>query len=201
MAVSAKEVEVRIKHLYPNLNLSRKRMDELSDRLSKIPSDEAKEEEIDKAIANANQFYSFEEIAKKDDKKRSEDKKPDPKPDPEPTSGGDNTQEATPAWAQGLISTVSDLGNVVQVIVTGKVAKDCFGNSTVFKDAPDSIKKMYEDRINPKSDVSIEDQVKGFEEEFNTVIQFKSNTSEFSGTPTNSTGNGEATDDEVNKHF
>ena len=39
-------------------------MDELSDRLSKIPSDEAKEEEIDKAIANANQFYSFEEIAK-----------------------------------------------------------------------------------------------------------------------------------------
>lgn len=39
-------------------------MDELSDRFCEIPTDKAKEEEIDQAITNANQFYFFKNSRK-----------------------------------------------------------------------------------------------------------------------------------------
>lgn len=87
MAVEAKKIKDRLRALYPKANLSTKRMDDISAKLSKKLPDDADEAAIDEVITdyNDNGAMTFEEIAKADDKIRTlEAKKPESKPEVQP---------------------------------------------------------------------------------------------------------------------
>lgn len=86
MAVPKEKVKARLKALFPETNLTRKRLDELSAKLAERPEDEASDEDIDKVINdfNENSLLSIEDIAKNDDRMVSLTKKAAEKKDDTP---------------------------------------------------------------------------------------------------------------------
>lgn len=105
MAVEASKVKARLRALFPKANLSSKRLDEISDKLGKKIEDNATDAQIDEAVTEQNELYSFEEIAKNDDRARTERKKVEHKE--EEKEEAKPNEEQMPAWAKQLVDTVN----------------------------------------------------------------------------------------------
>lgn len=105
MAVEASKVKARLRSLFPKANLSSKRLDEISDKLGKKIEDNATDAQIDEAVTEQNELYSFEEIAKNDDRARTERKKVEHKE--EEKEEDKPNEEQMPAWAKQLVDTVN----------------------------------------------------------------------------------------------
>lgn len=106
MAVEASKVKARLRALFPKANLSSKRLDEISDKLGKKIEDNATDAQIDEAVTEQNELYSFEEIAKNDDRARTERKKVEPAPEPkeEPTDANEKLLKAIEALTAKVTS-------------------------------------------------------------------------------------------------
>lgn len=109
MAVEASKVKARLRTLFPKANLSSKRLDEISDKLGKKIEDNATDAQIDEAVTEQNELYSFEEIAKNDDRARTERRKTEPEPKPkeeeqEPTDANEKLLKAIEALTAKVTS-------------------------------------------------------------------------------------------------
>lgn len=108
MAVEASKVKARLRALFPKANLSSKRLDEISDKLGKKIEDNATDAQIDEAVTEQNELYSFEEIAKNDDRARTERRKTEPEPklkeEEEPTDANDKLLKAIEALTAKVTS-------------------------------------------------------------------------------------------------
>lgn len=106
MAVEASKVKARLRALFPKANLSSKRLDEISDKLGKKIEDNATDAQIDEAVTEQNELYSFEEIARNDDRARTERKKVEPTPEPveEPTDANEKLLKAIEALTAKVTS-------------------------------------------------------------------------------------------------
>ena len=105
MAVEASKVKARLRALFPKANLSSKRLDEISDKLGKKIEDNATDAQIDEAVTEQNELYSFEEIARNDDRARTERKRVEHKE--EEKEEEKPNEEQMPAWAKRLVDTVN----------------------------------------------------------------------------------------------
>lgn len=156
MAVEASKVKARLRALFPKANLSTKRLDEISDKLGKKVEDNATDAQIDEALEEYNGIYSFEDIAKNDDRLRTDRKKDVPKKDEDYHDA--KAEDDMPAWAKSLMDTVNGfkeerkaqtleqrfrsdirLKNVNPLLFTGRIPKteEDFENSvdSLVKDA------------------------------------------------------------------
>lgn len=212
MAVEVQKIKDRIKALFPNVNLSQARIDEVSDRLAKLPSNDADQAAIDAVVNNANAFMPFDGIAKEDDRVRNlealtkkKEEKPSPTPSPSPTPVVEIDKKDTPEWVKGLIDSNKTLVEKVTALEQGKVienktqvATKVFESSEVLKSMKPEIKEKWMKRIDLDSETSFEDQVKGLEDEYSDLVQTHNNSQEFAGTPPKGFSSEEATDEEVN---
>lgn len=71
--VITEKIKARLRVLFPKANLSKKRIDDISAKLSKKLDEESTEEQIDELLTDYNEIapMSFEELAKQDDKIRT----------------------------------------------------------------------------------------------------------------------------------
>jgi hypothetical protein len=116
------KIIARLKAKFPGVNLSKKRLDAIADKLAKKVE---KEEDIDEALDEANELMDFAQVAKDDDRVRTleaEAKKPKQEPKKEDSSDGKEPAkgEEIPAWAKGLVDTNKQLLEKVTLLETGK---------------------------------------------------------------------------------
>ena len=108
------KVLARLKALFPGVNLSKTRKDKIADYVvSKI----TEEDEIDDKLNDYNDFMSFADIAKNDDRQREADNKKakdeadaKAKADAEAAGkGAEDNQDDMPAWAKPLMTKITSL--------------------------------------------------------------------------------------------
>lgn len=104
----------RLRALFPGVNLSKTRKDKIADYVvSKITT----EDEIDDKLNDYNDFMSFADIAKNDDRQREADNKKakdeadaKAKADAEAAGkGAEDNQDEMPAWAKPLMTKITSL--------------------------------------------------------------------------------------------
>jgi hypothetical protein len=105
------KIIARFRAKYPNVNLTKKRLDEISARLESKITDE---NEIDAKLDDLNEIITFTEIAKQDDRLvQLEALKLDKKPTDPPTPPIDplktTDDEIMPAWAKALVDRSTEL--------------------------------------------------------------------------------------------
>lgn len=125
------KVLARLKAKHPGVNLSKTRLDKISDYVVKKVAAEATDEEIDTVIDDLNDFQPFADIAKADDRQRLADKKAKDEADAKAKAdaeaaaaagkgGKDDDQDDTPKWAKALIDTNAALQARLDKIEKGK---------------------------------------------------------------------------------
>ena len=206
MAVKPEIIKARLKVLFPKANLSTKRLDALAAKLAPMPVDDADDAAVDLILNQANDFNSFEEIAREDDRVRTLEARVNPTPAPAPTPSPEPTPtptsipaqaDDTPAWAKTLIETNQKLTADIEAIKTGKIietkkqtAQSVFDASEVLKGLKPEIRTNWLGRIDVNSETPIEDQVKNLETEFTDIRQAVAESTRYSGpTPTGTSGN------------
>lgn len=207
MAVKPEIIKARLKVLFPKANLSQKRIDAIAAKLAPMPADDADDAAVDVVLNQANDFNSFEEIAREDDRVRTLEAKANPTPAPAPTPNPEPTPapvtpvaspaDDTPAWAKTLIETNQKLTADIEAIKTGKIietkkqtAQSVFDASEILKGLKPEIRTNWLNRIDVNSETPIEDQVKNLETEFTDIRQAVAETTRYSGpTPSGTTGN------------
>lgn len=206
MAVKPEIIKARLKVLFPKANLSQKRIDAIAAKLAPMPADDADDAAVDVVLNQANDFNSFEEIAREDDRVRTLEAKANPTPAPAPTPTPEPTPtptgipapaDDTPSWARTLIESNQKLTADIEAIKTGKIietkkqtAQSVFDASEVLKGLKPEIRTNWLGRIDVNSETSIEDQVKNLETEFTDIRQAVAETTRYSGpTPTGTSGN------------
>lgn len=115
MSLKAKIIE-RFKAKFPNLNLSKERLDAMADRMDAKITEES---QIDEKLDELNEINPFEDIAKLEDRVRNAEriakekvkgKEPKEKEkEPEPKEELPKENDDTPAWAKALLQEVSAL--------------------------------------------------------------------------------------------
>jgi hypothetical protein len=142
------KVKARLRALFPGVNLSKTRLDKIADSVaSKITT----EDEIDDKLNDFNDFMPFSDIAKSDDRQRAIDKKAqddaDAKAKADAEAGDDITkvddQDKVPAWAKGLLATVTDL----KTQLAGEKGKSTINDlkaAAKLKGIPESIAARYQ---------------------------------------------------------
>lgn len=200
MAVEKSKVVARIKALFPKANLSQKRLDELSDKLSKKPADDADDAAIDEVINDFNEILSIEDIAKGDDRTRtleSEKKKAEElaaknksgkKPDPKEEEEEEEEPEGMTPFEKAMLKKFGDLKSDIDSIKTGTVlqnkkqtATQLFEKSEVLKGLKEELKPRWINRIDVESETSIEDQIKDLETEYSELVQINADNSDYAG--------------------
>lgn len=207
MAVKPEIIKARLKVLFPKANLSQKRIDAIAAKLAPMPADDADDAAVDVVLNQANDFNSFEEIAREDDRVRTLEAKanlttaPAPAPNsgttPAPVTPVVTPADETPAWAKTLIETNQKLTTDIEAIKTGKIietkkqtAQSFFDASEILKGLKTDIRTNWLGRIDVNSETPIEDQVKNLETEFTDIRQAVAETTRYSGpTPSGTTGN------------
>lgn len=159
MAVEKTRIIGRLRALFPKANLSTNRLNELADRLSKKPADDADDAAIDVILNDANDVYPFMDIAKGDDKIRdleAKAKKPagdDPK-EPKEIELPDDT----PEWAKALLKQNQELAGKLQGFEASqqhKTIAEKFASDERVKNIPASIR----DKFIPSDETKMEDAI------------------------------------------
>jgi len=212
MAVEAKKIKERLKVLYPGVNLSAKRMDELSAKLAKKPADDAEDEAIDGVINNANDFISFSDIAKDDDRVRNleaNQRKPnDPAPTDPPTPPAPTDPPAppedVPAWAKALIDANKTVTTELQELKAGKVteskrvqAKKLYDSNEKLKSLKGETGEKWFNRIDVDSETPVADQIDALESELTDITQVQADATSTAGAPPNGSNNSKPTDADI----
>lgn len=200
MAVTPEQIKARLKAKYPKANLSQKRIDAIAAKLAPKPADGATDEDIDGVLENANDFMSFEDIAKEDDRVRTLEAnqkpktdppapEPNPQPQPQPNPVPAPANDA-PEWAKAMMKQIQDQGTLITELQTGKVtetkrasAADLFAKSEVLKGLKDDLKPNWLGRINIDSETPLEEQVTALETEFTALAQSFADNKGYSGAP------------------
>lgn len=201
MAVPVQKIKDRLKALFPKANLSTQRLDALAAKLANKPADDADDTAIDAVINDANDFMSFEDIAKEDDRIRTLEAKakaPAPNPNPNnPTPAADPAPADVPDWAKGIIETTKSMAESnktllekVSALESGKIidakrqtAKQLFDGSDVLKGMKAEIKESWLKRVDVNSETPLEDQIKGLETEYSEITQIVADNRQSSGPP------------------
>lgn len=184
MAVTPEKIKARLKALFPKANLSKERLDAIAARLATKPADDADDAAVDEVLNNANDFMSFEDIAKEDDRVRTLEAKAKgttppandpPKPEPAP--------DDAPAWAKQLIEKVNNIeaGKVTET--KRQTAAQLFEQSETLKGLSQTVKQSWINRIDVNSETPLEDQVKGLETEYTEMFQAHANATPAAGKP------------------
>jgi hypothetical protein len=197
MAVDKSKVIARLKVLFPKANLSQKRLDALADKLAKKPADDADDTAIDAVINDFNEIYSYEDIAKDDDRLRtleSEKNKPKPTdpPKPDPNNPNPNPEppkpDDTPAWAKAMVDKLEKVTTELETIKSGEVVKtklqtaqSLIEKSEVLKNLKPEIKNSWLKRIDLNSETPFEEQVTALETEYTDLVQVSVNSTAHAG--------------------
>ena len=204
MAVKPEIIKARLKVLFPKANLSTKRLDTLVAKLAPMLADDADDTAVDVVLNLANDFNSFEEIAREDDRIRTLEAKatsaPTPELNPAPTPANPTTDAN-----QKLLEAITRLTGEVEAIKTGKItetkkqtAQSVFESSEVLKALKPEIKANWLNRIDVNSETPIEDQVKSLETEFTDIRQEIANTTKYSSVvPSFTDGRNEPSSDDI----
>lgn len=201
MAVKPEVIKARLKAKYPKANLSTKRLDAIAARLAPKPADDADDDAVDAVLAEANDFMSFEEIAREDDRVRTleanQKPKPEPNPNPNPNPPADPpsppTPDDTPSWAKSLMESNAKLEAKITALETGKIteskqltAQQAFEKSELLKGLKPEIKATWLKRlqVTPETtDEEITSQIESLETEYSELTQNIANNSNFAGPP------------------
>lgn len=199
MSVEVKRIKERLKAKFPKVNLSKKRIDEISARLAKKPDDDADDTAIDEVIQDANDFMPFEDIAREDDRVRNLEKKANQKQDPNPSDGedpkkpsetNDDEDDDVPKWAKSLMDSNKKLSTELQEIKKGKVietktksARELFEENETFKSLKDKNKDFFFRQINVESETPVEEQIESLESEYKDLVQTQKDNGSYAGTP------------------
>ena len=190
MAVKPEIIKARLKVLFPKANLSIKRLDALAAKLAPMPVDDADDLAVDAILNQANDFNSFEEIAREDDRIRTLEAKanPSPNPTPAPAPTPAPTPDETPAWAKALIDSNQKMTADLEAIKSGNVletkkqtASQLFEKSDVLKGLKEELKPRWINRIDVNSETSIEDQIKELESEYSELVQVSADNNQYGG--------------------
>lgn len=191
MAVKQEQIKARLRVLFPKANLSQKRMDAIAAKLCLKPADDADDSAIDEVVNGANDFMSFEEIAREDDRVRTleaNQKAPAPTPAPVPQPSPGPTPEDAPSWAKALIDSNKKLSEDLEALKSGKIieakkatASELFAKSEILKNIPEKVRKNWENRIDVNSETSLEDQVSGLEAEYSELFQSSADINNYGG--------------------
>lgn len=193
MAVEKSKMIARLKAIFPKINLSKERMDMIMDKLAKKPEDDADDAAIDSVINDFNGIFSFEEIAKTDDKSRklASDKA---KLEKEAKAKGKKADEETdeneeleidddaPEWAKKMMLNQIKQNKVLQSEIDGiktgnltgtkkQEAQEAFEKSPILKKMDAETQKKWIGRMDLESETSFEDQTKELETEFASITQ------------------------------
>lgn len=139
------KIKARLKAKFSGVNLSQKRMDAIADKLAKKLTDESEESEIDEALDDLNEIYSFSDMAKSDDRARSDEAKKkanpsQPKEDPAKTEEDENV----PAWAKSIIEQNKIYAEKLSNLEAGKTAESRRVQlEKKLENAPEKIKDSY----------------------------------------------------------
>jgi len=113
MAVDKSKIKERLKALFPGVNLSNTRIEQLSTRLAPKPADDADDAAIDAVINEANFYNPFADMAKEDDLIRTlkaNQKTAPPEPEPPKTDPvPDQKTDDTAALLKTLLAKVEGL--------------------------------------------------------------------------------------------
>ena len=207
MAVKPEIIKARLKALFPKANLSQKRLDVLAAKLAPMPADDADDAAVDVVLNLANDFNSFEEIAREDDRIRTLEAKANPEPAPTTTPAPTPapTPSDVPEWAKGLLESNKALLEKVTTLETGKItdskkqtAQSVFESSEVLKSLKPEIKSNWLNRIDVNSETPIEDQVKSLEIEFTDIRQAVAENTRYSGpVPTYTSSNNAPSEQDI----
>lgn len=159
-----------IKAKFPAINLSKKRLDQISAKIeSKVLDDETK---IDVALDQYNDFNPLADIAKQDDAHRTLEAKlktaaqnPKEKDEPDPTV----LDADTPTWAKTLLESNKKLAESVQKLEGEKrqaTIKDTIAGK--LKDIPAS---YWNKRALPENDEKLEDFITEVKSDYKTFAQ------------------------------
>ncbi|URM37145.1 hypothetical protein [Flavobacterium anhuiense] len=194
MAVTPAQIKARLKVKYPKANLSQKRLDAIAAKLAPKPEDGADDDAIDAVLEAANDFMSFEDIAREDDRVRTLEANQKPKADPPAPAPTDpaapekvNTEEV-PAWAKTLLDNNQKMAADIEAFKLGKITEDkrntasqMLDGSEILKGLKPEIKKKWLERINVESETSLEDQIKDLETEYSDLVQISADSGSYSG--------------------
>lgn len=208
MAVKPEVIKARLKELFPKANLSTKRLDELSARLANKPADDAEQTAIDEVINSANDFISFEEIAREDDRMRTLEQKSKPieTPPTPPSNPVTPPSDDTPQWAKDLIASNQSLKTDLEAIKNGKVtetklqqARKLFNDSEIFKSVKDENKEFFFKQVDVNSEKGFEDQIKELETTYSNLVQHNVDQEQHAGGPPTSSSNNAPTEAEMDR--
>ena len=204
MPVEISRIKGRLKDLFPKANLSNKRLDELSARLAKKPSDDADDAAIDEVLNNANDIYSFEEMAKDQDRIANAENKlknqpPTVEDEPEPTDPPKPENKDVPEWAQSLLNEVKSLKEGKVTETKTQTARQLFEKNDTFKSLKEKGKEFYFSKIDVNSETPIEDQIAEIAEVHNELVQDKADSTQHSGHPPMNSGNEKLSDADLDK--
>lgn len=172
MALPKAKVKERLKSKFPGVNLSQKRIDAIADKL-KLPED-ADDDAIDERLDELNDVFSFAEMARNDDRARTEEAErkkkeqqdnPTPKPSNDDPKPDPKSADDTPAWAKSLIESNKALQSRLEAIESGKVGDSRLAQlKEILKDAnpkyAESVLKKF-----PKMKFDTDEDFEAFKEE------------------------------------
>jgi len=210
MPVEISRIKGRLRDLFPKANLSTKRLDEISARLAKKPSDDADDAAIDEVLQNVNDVYSFEEMTKDEhrivnaenklkNQPPTADPKTDPAPTPEPSPEPNGKTKDVPEWAQTLLQEVKDLKQGKVAETKTQSARELFEKNETFKSLKEKGKEFYFSKIDINSETPIEEQISSIEEVHNEIIQDKADNTQHSNQPPDNSGNEKLSDADLDK--
>lgn len=190
----------KIRELFPNVNLSKERLDAIADKLAaKI----TEEDQIEERVNDLNEVVPFAEIAKQDDrvrtleaeaKKKAAKSTDPPKEDPDKK---DKFDDDPPAWAKSLLEKVEKLES-------GKIATS--RREKILEKLKDADEKYRNrvlrdfDRMRIDSDEDFETVLSDIESDFSDFKQLQSDIGLGNDSPFGAFGNlekGKPSDSEV----
>jgi hypothetical protein len=169
MALPKAKVKERLKAKFPGVNLSTKRIDAIADKL-KLPED-SEDDAIDERLDELNDVFSFAEMAKNDDRLRTEEaekkkKEQQDNPTPKPSEEDPKPDPNQPVdIAKIVAAAIAPLVEKINSIESGKVGDTRLAQlKEILKDAnpkyAESVLKKF-----PKMKFDTDEDFEAFKEE------------------------------------
>ncbi|HZF64195.1 MAG TPA: hypothetical protein VEZ55_06920 [Chitinophagaceae bacterium] len=175
------KIIARIKAKFPAVNLSKKRLDEISDKLAAKITDE---NEIDAQLDDYNEIRPLAEIAQTDDKIRDLSNKVKNVTKPTETNDQSSSQQTdttgtpddTPAWAKSLVESNQKLAQKLEAFEKEKAISSMQSKLAAHEKLKGISPVFYKGRALPEKEEDLDTFVEGIVTDFNTFKQEAANT-------------------------
>lgn len=188
------KIKARLKEKFPGVNLSSKRLDDISDKLSKKITEES---EIDAKLDEINELMPLAEIARQDDRLRTlESKSKDKQPTPANTDSNSNQDaDDMPGWFKKHVEeTNKKLAEIEARNLQGSM------QSRLAKDLKDIPAKFYSRAALPDKEDDYAAFVEGVKTDYQSFIDEQVEKGLMSAAkPANASGGASATDKQVDE--